>query len=56
MMASRGITLVCVQSNRIPYLLSDELQFFVACEPALSGYSVSLCLTSGNSAHGIGLT
>lgn len=43
MLARRGITLV---SNKYQSIKSDLLnsvvcQFFVACEPALSGYSVS---------------
>lgn len=38
-MASRGITLVCPTNLRSFRLI--DVQFFVACEPALSGYSVS---------------
>jgi hypothetical protein len=41
-MASRGITLVSYRPDCAYYLtLMASQQFFVACEPALSGYSVS---------------
>lgn len=42
-MASRGITLVSRCLSILlsqPLLTRSSLQFFVACEPALSGYSV----------------
>ena len=42
-MASRGITLVRMSCNRaMSFGVPDFMQFFVACEPALSGYAVGI--------------
>ena len=41
-MAARGITLVSTAARPRISALTSRTQFFVACEPALSGYSVRL--------------